>query len=147
MPVLLHHGTIIKKGCAKNMIQQFIELGQGYGDIYELCELIKTNEHRFHNAFIFTANHEGTTVASLAVALKPSGESKFMPIYICREGIPYAEEKQAKRIEIVKQAIQAIGQQENILNIKHSSTFSENTQFYQYLIGILRLNRYIPPMQ
>lgn len=129
------------------MIQQFIELGQGYGDVYELCELIKTNEHRFHNAFIFTANHEGAKFASLAVALKPSGESKFMPIYICREGIPYREEKPSQRIEIVKQAIRNIGHQENILEIKHSSTFSENNQFYQYLIGILRLNRYIPPMQ
>ncbi|MGN7477215.1 DUF7147 family protein [Solibacillus silvestris] len=129
------------------MIQQFIELGQGYGDIYELCELIKTNEHRFHNAFIFTANHDGVSVASLAVAFKPSGESKFMPIYICREGIPYDEEKLSKRIEIFKHAILHAGQRENILEIKHSSIFSEKNQFYQYLIGILRLNHYIPPMQ
>ena len=129
------------------MIQQFIELGQGYGDIYELCELIKTNEPRFHNAFVFTANHEGVTVASLAVAFKPSGESKFMPIYICREGIPYNEEKPSKRIQIFKQTIQEVGQQENILEIKHSSIFSDKNQFYQYLIGILRLNHYIPPMQ
>lgn len=128
------------------MIQQFIELGQGYGDIYELCELIKTNENRFHNAFIFTANHNGQLVASLAVAFKPAGESKFMPIYICREGIPYSEEKPSKRIEIFKQAVQDAGQLENIFEIKHSSIFSETNQFYQYLIGILRLNHYIPPM-
>lgn len=129
------------------MIQQFIELGQGYGDIYELCELVSTNEQRFHNAFIFTAAHDGNSVASLAVAFKPSGESKFMPIYICREGIPYSEEKLSKRIEIFKQTIQDVKQQENILEIKHSSVFSEKNQYYQYLIGILRLNRYIPPMQ
>jgi hypothetical protein len=128
------------------MIQQFIELGQGYGDIYELCELIKTNEHRFHNAFIFTANHNDVSVASLAVAFKPVGESKFMPIYICREGIPYNEEKPSKRIEIFKQAVKEAGQLENIFEIKHSSIFSETNQFYQYLIGILRLNHYIPPM-
>ncbi|MEK4629670.1 methylthioribose kinase [Solibacillus sp. FSL R7-0682] len=128
------------------MIQQFIELGQGYGDIYELCELIKSNEHRFHNAFIFTANHNGGMVASLAVAFKPSGESKFMPIYICREGIPFNNEKPSKRIEIFKQTLQEVGQHENIFEIKHSSIFSETNQFYQYLIGILRLNHYIPPM-
>ena len=128
------------------MIQQFIELGQGYGDIYELCELIKTNEHRFHNAFIFTATHNDSMVASLAVSFKPSGESKFMPIYICREGIPYSEEKPSKRIEIFKEAVNNLGKQENIFEIKHSSIFSENNQFYQYLIGILRLNHYIPPM-
>lgn len=128
------------------MIQQFIELGQGYGDIFELCELIKTNEHRFHNAFIFTANHNDGMVASIAVALKPTGESKFMPIYICREGIPYDKEKPSKRIEIFKQAVQDVNQQENIFEIKHSSIFSETIQYYQYLIGILRLNHYIPPM-
>jgi hypothetical protein len=128
------------------MIQQFIELGQGYGDIYELCELIKTNEHRFHNAFIFTANHNDGMVASLAVAFKPSGESKFMPIYICREGIPFNDKKPSKRIELFKQALQDVKKQENIFEIKHSSIFSETNQFYQYLIGILRLNHYIPPM-
>ena len=129
------------------LIQQFIELGQGYGDVYELCELIQTNEHRFHNAFIFTANHNNGMVASLAVALKPSGESKFMPIYVCREGIPYNAEKPSKRIELFKETVHTIGKQENSFDIKHSSTFSESIQLYQYLIGILRLNHYIPPMQ
>lgn len=128
------------------LIQQFIELGQGYGDVYELCELIKTNEHRIHNAFIFTANQNNGMVASLAVALKPAGESKFMPIYICREGIPYSEEKPSKRIEIFKDTLESIGKQGIIFEIKHSSIFSEKNQFYQYLIGILRLNHYIPPM-
>ncbi|MEK4228623.1 DUF7147 family protein [Solibacillus sp. FSL H8-0538] len=129
------------------MIQQFIELGQGYGDIYELCELIKTNEERLHNAFIFTANNEGKMVASIAVAFKPVGESKFMPIYICREGIPFNEEKPSKRIEIFQEAVAATGKQESIFEIKHSSIFSETKLFYQYVIGILRLNHYIPPMQ
>src|SRR4051812_43488442 len=122
------------------MIQQFIELGQGYSDIYELCELIKTNETRFHNAFIFTANHEGNMVASLAVALKPAGESKFMPIYICREGVPYNAEKPSKRLDIFQQAVAATGKQVNIFEIKHSSVFSETKLYYQYAIGILRLN-------
>ncbi|WP_332647924.1 DUF7147 family protein [Lysinibacillus sp. 54212] len=128
------------------MIQQFIELGQGYGDVYELCELIKTNEARFHHAFIFTSSKNDHTYASLAVALKPVGESKFMPIYICREGIPYNIEKRAKRIELFEEAVTALGRKANILEIKHSSIFSEEKLFYQYLIGILRLNHYIPPM-
>lgn len=128
------------------MIQQFIELGQGYGDIYELCELIKTNESRFHNAFMFTADNNGTMVASIAVAFKPVGESKFMPIYICREGIPYNPEKPSKRLEIFNETVTSVGKITNRFEIKHSSIFSENNLFYQYVIGILRLNHYIPPM-
>ncbi|MER1984643.1 MAG: methylthioribose kinase [Solibacillus sp.] len=129
------------------MIQQFIELGRGYGDVYELCELINTNKHRFHHAFIFTAEHEGKKVASLAVAFKPTDEGKFMPIYICREGIPYSEDKPSKRIELFREVVTALDKQVNILELKHSSIFSETIQYYQYAIGILRLNHYIPPMQ
>lgn len=128
------------------MIQQFIELGQGYGDVYELCELIKTNEHRYHNAFILQSTHNGKTVASLAVAFKPTGDSKFMPIYICREGIPYSEEKPSKRIAIFDESIKSLGRQPITFEIKHSSHFAENILYYQYITGILRLNNYIPPL-
>lgn len=129
------------------MIQQFIELGRGYGDVYELCELLKTNEHRYHQAFLLTADHEGKKVASLAVAFKPTGESKFMPIYICREGVPYNEDKPSKRIELFREAVAKTGNQLNVIELKHSSVFSETIQYYQYAVGILRLNHYIPPMQ
>lgn len=129
------------------MIQQFVELGEGYGDIYELCEVVRTNKQRFHNAFVFISNNEkGKKVASLAVALKPAAEGKFMPIYICREGIPYDEEKRSKRLEIFEKEINDLDRKTILVETKHSSIFSESRQFYQYLIGILRLNHYIPPM-
>lgn len=128
------------------MIQQFVELGQGYGDIYELCELIKTNEKRFHQAFIFTSTIDGKQKASIAVALKPVGDSKFMPIYICREGIPYDENKLSKRIELFNEAVNALDRTAVIVQTKPSTDFTEPFLYYQYLIGILRMNRYIPPM-
>ncbi|WP_042471631.1 DUF7147 family protein [Bacillus ndiopicus] len=128
------------------MIQQFIELGQGYGDVFELCELINTNKARIHRTFVFTSQKEGKTYASLAVALQPAQESKFMPIYICREGIPYNEEKPTQRLEIFKQSVQHVNQQLHYLEVKHSADFTETALFYQYLIGILRLNHYIPAM-
>jgi hypothetical protein len=129
------------------MIQQFIELGQGYGDVYELCELIQTNKHRFHQAFIFTStNEQGVKKASLAIAFKPVGESKFMPIYICREGINYDEDHQSKRIVLFEQAVEALERKAVVVETKHSSNFTETFLFYQYLIGIIRMNGYVPPM-
>lgn len=127
------------------MIQQFIELGQGYGDVYELIALVDTNKHRFHQAFIFTAKtDDGKPVASLAVAFKPVGESKFMPIYLCREGIPYDEEKLAQRIVVFTEAIQAIERNPVTVELKHSSAFKELALYYQHVIGILRMNNYLP---
>ena len=128
------------------MIQQFIELGQGYGDIYELCEIVKTNEARFHQALILTSTINDKKKASLAVALKPVGESKFMPIYICREGIPYDENKPSKRIEMFEEIVASLDRKVVTVETKPSTSFSETFLYYQYLIGILRMNRYIPPM-
>ncbi|SOC35303.1 DUF7147 family protein [Ureibacillus acetophenoni] len=129
------------------MIQRFIELGQGYGDIYELCELIQTNEKRFHNAFLIISNKGDKKFASPAVAFKPVSEGKFMPIYICREGIPYDDEKHSKRIELFEQALESIGKKAIPMDVKHSSYYQETALFYNHLIGILRMNNLIPPMQ
>ncbi|AHN20788.1 MULTISPECIES: DUF7147 family protein [Lysinibacillus] len=128
------------------MPQQFIELGEGYGDVYELLEIIKTNQGRFHQAFILTSTKEDKQVASLAIALKPVGESKFMPIYICREGIPFQEDKPSKRQIMFEESIEQLGRKAVVVEIKHSSIFSEPKLFYQYLIGIMRLHHYIPAL-
>lgn len=128
------------------MIQRFIELGEGYGDIFELCELARTNASRLQQTYIMYAKKNDKVVVSLAISLKPVGDSKFMPIYLCREGIPFEEEKPSKRLDIFEQAMTELGHVPNRFEIKHSSIFSEHNLYYQYLIGILRLNHYIPPM-
>ncbi|MBG9455053.1 methylthioribose kinase [Lysinibacillus sphaericus] len=128
------------------MPQQFIELGEGYGDVYELLEIVKTNQDRFHQAFILTSTKEEKKFASLAIALKPVGESKFMPIYICREGIPYNEEQPSQRQKMFEESIKRLDRKAVVVEIKHSSIFSESKLFYQYLIGIMRLHHYIPAL-
>lgn len=128
------------------MPQQFIELGEGYGDVYELLEIVKTNQDRFHQAFILTSIKEEKKFASLAIALKPVGESKFMPIYICREGIPYNEEQPSQRQKMFEESIKRLDRKAVVVEIKHSSIFSESKLFYQYLIGIMRLHHYIPAL-
>ncbi|MEG0258505.1 MAG: methylthioribose kinase [Lysinibacillus sp.] len=128
------------------MPQQFVELGEGYGDVYELLEIVQSNKHRFHQAFILTSTKDNKLVASLAVALKPVGDSKFMPIYICREGIPYVAEKPSKRQILFEECIEQLGRKAVIVEIKHSSIFSDSKLFYQYLIGIMRLHHYIPAL-
>lgn len=128
------------------MIQKFIELGQGYGDIFELCELMKSNKHRIHHTFVFTSEHEGKKVASIAVALKPVSDSKFMPIYICREGIPYNPENQSKRFTIFEEAVKELDELLITIEVKHSSIYVDPELYYQYLKGALRLYHYIPAM-
>ena len=99
----------------KILIQRFIELGEGYSDIYELIELTKA-------------------------------QSNFQPIYICREGIPNPEITPNKRFEMFESLSEELGKKIISLQVKPSDLFSEKELFYQHLIGILRMNRYLPPL-
>lgn len=129
------------------MIQRFIELGQGYSDLYELLEIAKTNKHRLAHFFAFHSQVNNQEVTSLAVVLNPTESGEFQPIYICREGIPNPESKPNKRYDLFKNLADELGKEIITLTVKSSSFFAEKELYYQHLIGILRMNRYIPPMQ
>lgn len=127
--------------------QRFIELGEGYSDIYELCELISTNSSRLKRTFLFTSTTpNGKRVVSLAASFAPAGKGGIFPIYICREGIPSREGSISKRQQVFEDAAASIDSKPVLVDIKHSSEFPETKLFYQYLTGILRLNHLLPPL-
>ncbi|HHY74502.1 MAG TPA: methylthioribose kinase [Bacillus bacterium] len=128
------------------MIQRFIELGQGYSDLYELLEIAKSNKHRLVHLMAFHTVINDNDVTSLAVVLKPTSSGDFQPIYICREGIPNREKKPNKRYDLFKELAQELGKEIISIEVKPSTNFAETELFYQHLIGILRMNRFIPPM-
>ncbi|KAB2335296.1 DUF7147 family protein [Bacillus mesophilum] len=129
------------------MIQRFIELGEGYSDLYELLEIAEVNKHRLAKMMAFHTNVNHKEVTSLAVILTPAAEGKFQPLYICLEGIPNPNMKSNKRYDLFKEKAEKLGQTIFEVKVKSSAEFAEKELFYQYLIGILRLNHYIPPLQ
>jgi hypothetical protein len=128
------------------LIQRFIELGEGYGDIYELCELARVNKDRIHQAFIFSSTKDNIRYFSIAIALKPVNTANFFPIYTCREGIVETQQE-SKRLTTFKEALAELSIEPIKVDIKHSSIYVDVNLYYQYIIGILRLNHLIPPLQ
>jgi hypothetical protein len=131
----------------KDMIQRFIELGEGYSDLYELLELAKASKHRLTHFIAFNTMKDNNKVTSLAIVLTPTNPGNFQPLYISREGIPNPIEKPNKRYQLFADLAKSFEKEIITLEVKPSSLFNETELFYQYLIGILRMNRYIPPMQ
>lgn len=127
--------------------QRFIELGEGYSDIFELCELITSNSNRLERTFLFkTTTKDGKPSISLAASFSPAGEGGFYPIYICREGIPSKEGSVSKRQLMFEEAAATVGSKPIPVELKHSSEFPETKLFYQYVTGVLRLNHLLPPL-
>ncbi|WP_347550484.1 methylthioribose kinase [Pseudalkalibacillus hwajinpoensis] len=128
------------------MIQRFIELGEGYSDIYELVELARTNSHRVHRLLVLKTNKQNREVVSPVVVLKPAGEGNLQPLYICREGIP-AREPSVKRLQLFEEISATLDVPIIPIEVKPSHDFNEKELYYNYIIGILRLNNLIPPLQ
>lgn len=129
------------------MIQRFIELGEGYSDIYELIELAKANSHRLVHMMALNTVVMDRPVTSLVVILEPTDPGKFQALYICREGIPNPSVTQNKRYDLFLHTAEELGKQVIQLSVKPSTIFHEKELYYQHLIGILRLNHYIKPLQ
>ena len=128
------------------MIQRFIELGEGYGDIYELVEQAKANRSRLAHLLSLQTVVNGKEVCSPVVILKPAPEGNFQPLYICREGIPNPNILQNKRFNLFKETAEELGREITELDVKPSTMFAEKELYYQYLTGILRMNRYLLPL-
>ncbi|MBM7586711.1 hypothetical protein JOC86_003263 [Bacillus pakistanensis] len=129
------------------VIQRFIELGEGFADIYELIELTRANQHRLSHLIAFHTEIKGRQVTSIALVLTPSGDGKFQPIYISREGIPHPEHQPSQRYALFQNVADELGKTIIQMDVKPSILFPEIDLYYQHLIAILRLNHYIAPLQ
>ncbi|RFU63391.1 DUF7147 family protein [Peribacillus glennii] len=128
------------------MIQRFIELGEGYSDIYELIEIGKANGGRVARLLALHTTMYEKKLTSLLVVLHPTDPGNFQPLYMCREGIPNPNFTPNKRFELFRELALQLGKDIIELNVKPSTAFSEKELYFQYLTGILRMNRYLPPL-
>ncbi|GGE66429.1 DUF7147 family protein [Priestia taiwanensis] len=129
------------------MIQRFIELGEGYSDLYELLELARTNKHRLAHLLSLETVQNGRKTASFVIILHPTTTGKFQPLYVCREGIALLEDRTSQRVALFEELAKELDKNIISFEVKPSSIFPEKELYYAYLIGILRLNHLIPPLQ
>ncbi|CAH0199286.1 hypothetical protein SRABI96_01886 [Peribacillus sp. Bi96] len=128
------------------MIQRFIELGQGYSDIYELLEVGRNQKHRVARLLALHTTMHDKKVTSLVIVMSPTDPGKFQPLYICREGIPNPHVTKNKRYELFENLSEELDKPIIEIDVKSSFLFAEIELYYQHLIGILRMNRYLPPL-
>ena len=125
------------------MIQRFIELGEGYSDLYELLEIAKANQERITHMLQFETIKNEKKVCSLVVILKPTTTGDFQPLYICREGIPVLENKKVNASFYLKKRQNNL-EKSDYLYGKTIYNFPRKELFFNHLIGILRMNNFIP---
>lgn len=126
------------------MIQRFVEFGEGLSDLYELLQITRTNKERVHRIIRLDSVINGKAVCSIVVVLNPVEPGNYMPCYICREGIPHPSEKETARYKLIEELVEELQVELCQLVVKPSTEFNELNLYYQYLIGVFRMNKYIP---
>lgn len=129
------------------MIQRMIEIGEGYSDIYELFEIAKSRKESVKFLLKLTSEKDKQKCCTFAVILSPTSIGEFQPIYYCREGITLKDQTITKREQLFEELALTLNKEIITLHIRHSSSFHAIELYQQYLIGILRLNHFIPPMK
>ncbi len=128
------------------MIQRFIQLGEGYSDLYEWRDLAASRPERVqHILSLHSIKGENSGTSALLV-FSPSNPGNFQPLYICLEGIANPSDYPSKRFEIIEETAKQLNKKVIHLDVKPSIDFAEKDLYYQYLTAILRLNHLIPPM-
>ncbi|TDM03926.1 DUF7147 family protein [Macrococcus carouselicus] len=128
------------------MSQSFIELGPGYSDFFEFEELIHYNHERIRSVVALHTTLEQEPKTSILVIMNPTRQGHFQGIYSTFESLPYPYPVSNKRFDFIREWAGRYELPFLEYEIKAIHYFHERELFYNYLTGVLRLQRQLPPL-
>ncbi|MHC0552734.1 DUF7147 family protein [Salinicoccus sp. CNSTN-B1] len=123
------------------MMQKFIVLGEGYGDVFELEAIIEHNHHRIDKGIFL---HADARPATFVLVMKPV-RGNFQALYTIYQGVPY-KEGSGKKYQMISEWCTAHDLPIIEFKTRDPEDFHDKEQFFQYITGVLRLNNLIPPL-
>lgn len=128
------------------MKQSFISLGEGYSDLFELEQLMQYNHARTECLLFLHTTLEKTPKTSAVLVMQPTVDGNFQAMYSIFEGINYPYPESNKRFDLIKSWAEQYDIKIKEFDVKAKHFFYEDALYHQYLIGVLRLQRVLPPM-
>lgn len=122
-------------------MQKFIQIGDGYGDIFEMEALIQYNHQRIKSGiYLHTEGRPSTFVLVMAPV-----RGNFQALYTIFQGIPMTSRNQQK-YKIINESLEKYNIAKIEMTTRDPDDFYEREQYFQYMLGVLRLNNLIPPL-
>jgi hypothetical protein len=122
-------------------MQKFIHLGEGYGDVFELEALIQYNHQRIKSGIYLHAEGRPSTFILVMAPVR----GNFQAIYTIYQGIPMTS-KSRQKYNIINDNLEKYNISKVEMTTRDPDDFHDRTQYFQYMLGVLRLNNLIPPL-
>ena len=129
------------------MKQSFIVIGHGLTDLFEFQTLIEYNHERISDILMLHTPLSEEKLSTACIIMKPTKENHFQAIYTILEGIRYPYPESNKKFDLINQWANEYDIKVKGLDVKSRSEFAEDELYFTYLKGVLRLERYLPPLQ
>ncbi|MGO3497282.1 MAG: DUF7147 family protein [Staphylococcus equorum] len=129
------------------MKQSFIKLGEGLTDLFEFNTLIEYNFKRIDHIVYFHAATFEKKPSSVAIVMHPTSENHFQAMYIMVNALNYPHPNSNKKFEMINEQAKLYNIDIKEVDVQPSETFHDIDLYFNYLISVLRLQRWIPPLQ
>ncbi|SCS48192.1 DUF7147 family protein [Staphylococcus caeli] len=129
------------------MKQSFIKLGEGLTDLFEFNTLIEYNHQRIQHIVFFHSPKFENQRSSVAIIMQPTSEQHFQAMYIMVNAIQYPYPTTNKKFDLIQNQAAQFHVDVKEVDVQPPHTFHDNELYFNYLISVLRLQRWIPPLQ
>ncbi|BFL68124.1 DUF7147 family protein [Staphylococcus capitis] len=129
------------------MKQSFIKIVEGLTDLFEFTTLIEYNHPRINRIIYFHSPQSEKQLSSVAMIMNPTSGNHFQAMYIMVNALNYPYPDGNKKFDIInteaeKYDIPVVG-----IDVQPPETYPDLDLYFNYLISVLRLQRWIPPLQ
>ncbi|MGW7989046.1 DUF7147 family protein [Staphylococcus xylosus] len=129
------------------MKQSFIKLGKGLTDLFEFNTLIEYNFERIDHLVYFHSPKSEKQRSSVALIMKPTSGQHFQAMYIMLNALNYPYPTSNKKFEMINNQAAKYNIEVKAVEVQPLEVFHETELYFNYLTSVLRLQRWIPPLQ
>ncbi|MCA2500661.1 DUF7147 family protein [Staphylococcus xylosus] len=129
------------------MKQSFIKLGEGLTDLFEFNTLIEYNFERIDYLVYFHSPKSEKQRSSVALIMKPTSGQHFQAMYIMLNALNYPYPTSNKKFEMINNQAAKYNIDVKAVEVQPLEVFHETELYFNYLTSVLRLQRWIPPLQ
>ncbi|MGD3154406.1 hypothetical protein ACMG5R_02595 [Staphylococcus warneri] len=129
------------------MKQSFIVLGEGLTDLFEFTTLIYYNHSRIDKIIYFHSPQTEKQLSSVAIVMQPTEGNYFQAMYMMMNAVKYPYPDSNKKFEMINNKAEAYDIPVLGIDVQPPEAFHDNDLYFNYLISVLRLQRWIPPLQ
>ena len=129
------------------MKQTFITLGEGLTDLFEFMTLIEYNHQRIDKIIYFHSPQSSKALSSVSIIMQPTSGHHFQAFYTMINALKYPYPQSNQKFDMINN----IAEQYHIplfgIDVQPPEAFHDLELYYNYLISVLRLQKWIPELQ